>query len=112
MLFIVYCVYGFLFTSLFASPVRVQPSTMDMLFSLAERGGVEAKKAAMVAGDHINSTENRAVMHTALRVPREGGRGGGGVKMNVDGVDVVPQVHEVLDRIKEFCSQVSQSVSQ
>ncbi len=53
----------------------------------------------MLAGEHINVTEDRAVLHTALRLPRD-------ASLVVDGVDVVPQVHEVLDKVYAFADQV------
>ena len=53
----------------------------------------------MLAGEHINVTEDRAVLHTALRLPRD-------ASLVVDGVDVVPQVHEVLDKVYAFADKV------
>lgn len=70
-----------------------------MLFDLAAAGGLEQKRAAMAAGQHINSTENRAVMHVALRAPK-------GKQIMVDGADVVPEVHAVLDKIADFAERV------
>lgn len=64
-----------------------------MLFDLAGAAKLEQKRAAMVAGEHINVTEDRAVMHIALRAPRN-------KKLVVDGVDVVPDVHSVLSKVK------------
>lgn len=78
---------------------NVTLETLDKLFELAEAAGLDQKRAAMFAGEHINSTENRAVMHVALRAPRE-------KVFNVDGENVVPAVHAVLDRIAEFSDRV------
>lgn len=61
--------------------------------------GLEAKKASMFSGAHINSTENRAVMHVALRAPKE-------KTLFVDGVNVVPEVHSVLQKIETFSNKV------
>jgi glucose-6-phosphate isomerase len=77
----------------------VDDRALAALFELAERTGVEARRDAMFAGEHINVTEDRAVMHVALRAPR-------GSVMTVDGVDVVPEVHEVLDRMAAFAERV------
>ena len=63
-----------------------------MLFDLAGAAKLEQKRAAMAAGEHINTTEDRAVMHIALRAPRT-------KKLIVDGVDVVPDVHSVLSKV-------------
>ncbi|CAM9705886.1 unnamed protein product [Chrysoparadoxa australica] len=72
---------------------------MDLLLGLAEAAGLEQKRAAMFNGDKINSTENRAVYHVALRAPRD-------ANMCVDGKNVIPDVHEVLDRISAFSAKV------
>ncbi len=71
----------------------------DMLFDLANVAGLEQKRAAMAAGEHINTTEDRAVMHYALRVPKGFAR-----PVVVDGENVLPAVHAVLDRVIE-CQQ-------
>ena len=63
-----------------------------MLFDLAGVARLEQKRAAMAAGEHINTTEDRAVMHVALRAPRT-------KRLTVDGVDVVPDVHAVLSKV-------------
>jgi glucose-6-phosphate isomerase len=73
--------------------------TVIMLGELARERGVEARREAMFAGEHINVSEDRAVLHVALRMPR-------GRSLVVDGVDVVKQVHETLDRMGEFCERV------
>jgi glucose-6-phosphate isomerase len=72
-----------------------------MLFDLADAAGLEQKRAAMIMGEHINSTEDRAVMHPALRAPKTFGK-----PLIVDGQDVLPAVHEVLDKIADFSSRL------
>lgn len=74
-------------------------TTLQLLLNLAERSQLRTKMNAMFAGQHINSTEDRAVLHTALRAPRDS-------RINVDGKDVVPDVWEVLDKIKDFSEKV------
>ena len=81
---------------------RVTAETLKLLLNLARETGVETKRDAMFAGEKINTTEDRAVLHTALRAPR------GSVVM-VDGRNVVPDVHEVLDRMAEFAGQIRAS---
>ena len=66
---------------------------------LAEESGVAARRDAMFSGEKINITEKRAVLHVALRAPK-------GEKIVVDGEDVVPAVHEVLDKMAAFCNRV------
>jgi glucose-6-phosphate isomerase len=78
---------------------RVTDKTLKLLLELAEDCGLGAKIAAMFRGDRINTTENRAVLHVALRAPRD-------QEILLDGVDVVPAVHEVLDRMAAFADQV------
>jgi len=78
---------------------RITDETLELLLRLAEECGLRARIDAMFRGEKINVTENRAVLHVALRAPR-------GVSIPVDGVDVVPQVHEVLDRMAAFCDRV------
>ena len=78
---------------------RVTDKTLRLLVELAHDCGLEKKIAAMFAGERINATENRAVLHVALRAPR-------GQRIEQDGVDVVPGVHEVLDRMARFADQV------
>ena len=78
---------------------RIDDTVLARLLELAERSGVEARRDAMFAGEHINVTEDRAVMHVALRAPR-------GTVMMVDGVDVVPDVHAVLDQMSEFAERI------
>jgi glucose-6-phosphate isomerase len=78
---------------------RLTDDTIGLLVQLAEESGLAQRREAMFRGDHINSTEDRAVLHTALRAPR-------GTPVMVDGVDVVPGVHEVLDRMAAFAEGV------
>lgn len=78
---------------------RLNDETMSKLFALARRADVERLRDAMWAGDHINVTEDRAVLHIALRAPQ-------GVVFTDQGHDVVPDVHEVLDRMASFSSRV------
>ena len=78
---------------------RVTNETLGLLLQLAEESGLKSKLEAMFSGEKINVTENRAVLHTALRAPRE-------ATVMVDGVNVVPEVHAVLDRMEEFCERV------
>ena len=70
---------------------RVTDETIRLLLALADEVGLRARIDAMFRGDKINVTEKRAVLHIALRAPR-------GASIGVDGDDVVPKVHEVLDR--------------
>jgi glucose-6-phosphate isomerase len=78
---------------------RLDGRTLELLAALARERGVEQRRDAMFAGQRINNTENRAVLHTALRAPR-------GSKLVVDGQDVDADVHAVLDRIKTFTDAV------
>ena len=78
---------------------RVDAEAMAALVDLARAAGVAEKVQAMLAGEHINATEDRAVLHTALRAPR-------GTRLEVDGQDVVADVHEVLDRMAAFATRV------
>jgi glucose-6-phosphate isomerase len=78
---------------------RVTDETIELLLALAAECGVAERRDAMFAGEHINSTEDRAVLHVALRMPRER-------SLIVDGEDVVKQVHETLDRMGAFCERV------
>ena len=73
--------------------------TLTKLFALARRADVEGLRDAMWAGEHINVTEDRAVLHIALRAPK-------GVVFTDEGHDVVPDVHEVLDRMASFSNRV------
>jgi glucose-6-phosphate isomerase len=78
---------------------RVTGETLSLLAALAEECGVAERREAMFRGEHINSTEDRAVLHVALRMPRDR-------SLIVDGEDVVKQVHEVLDRMSAFADRV------
>lgn len=73
--------------------------TLTLLRALATESGLLDAREAMFRGDRINRTEDRAVLHTALRAPR-------GAQVFVDGRDVVPEVHETLDRLSAFAEQV------
>ncbi|MGN6252712.1 MAG: glucose-6-phosphate isomerase [Marmoricola sp.] len=77
----------------------VTPEIWKALRELADEVGLEARREAMFRGDHINVTEDRAVLHTALRLPA-------GAELVVDGQDVVAEVHEVLDRVYAFADAV------
>ncbi len=81
------------------SKQRVDDETLRLLGELAQARDLSGRIAAMFRGDKINSTEQRAVLHVALRAPR-------GEKILVDGADVVPEVHEVLDRMARFADEV------
>ncbi|MFI6503281.1 glucose-6-phosphate isomerase [Nonomuraea typhae] len=78
---------------------RATGETFDLLVRLAERAGLREKIEAMFRGDHINVSEDRAVLHTALRLPAD-------AQLVVDGQDVVADVHEVLDKMSAFAERV------
>jgi glucose-6-phosphate isomerase len=78
---------------------RISDETVMLLGELARRRGVEERREAMFAGERINVSEGRAVLHVALRMPRSR-------SLLVDGVDVVKEVHETLDRMAAFCERV------
>lgn len=78
---------------------RATPETMRLLLALAGERGLRGRIDAMFRGEKINTTENRAVLHTALRAPR-------GERIMVDGEDVVPAVHEVLDKMTAFAERL------
>lgn len=78
---------------------RITDETVKLLVQLAEEVSLPAQIEAMFRGDKINLTENRAVLHTALRAPS-------GARIVVDGENVVPQVHAVLDKMTSFCNRV------
>ena len=78
---------------------RVTPEILDALLALAAASGLEERIGAMLGGDRINTTEDRAVLHTALRAPV-------GAEIRVGGVDVVPAVHDVLDRMEAFAARL------
>ncbi len=81
------------------SKQRVSDETLRLLRDLADACGLTQRTEAMFRGDKINATEGRAVLHVALRAPV-------GERIDVDGEDVVPKVHEVLDRMAEFAGRV------
>jgi glucose-6-phosphate isomerase len=78
---------------------RATDETLRLLLQLAEESGLRARIGAMFSGEKINITEKRAVLHTALRAPRA-------ASILVDGKNVVPEVHAVLDRMAGFCERV------
>ena len=78
---------------------RVTDETMQLLLDLARECRVEQRRDMMFRGDKINVSENRSVLHVALRMPK-------GTSLVVDGVDVVAEVHEVLDRMAAFANRI------
>ena len=78
---------------------RITDQTLKLLLQLARESGLPEKIEAMFAGEKINVTENRAVLHVALRAPKD-------AKIFVDGKNVVPEVHAVLDKMTEFSNRV------
>ena len=78
---------------------RITEKTVKLLLQLAKESNLRAKMDAMFGGEKINVTENRAVLHVALRAPRS-------TVIRVDGKNVVPEVHAVLDRMTDFASRV------
>ncbi|RXH55962.1 glucose-6-phosphate isomerase [Granulicella sibirica] len=78
---------------------RITDETVKLLLQLAEESGLKARAEAMFTGEKINITENRAVLHVALRAPK-------GESIFVDGEDVVPPVHAVLDKMSGFADRV------
>ena len=78
---------------------RITDETLSLLLQLAQQSELERHRDAMFAGERINTSENRSVLHVALRMPR-------GTSLIVDGVDVVPEVHEVLDRMTDFSEKI------
>src|SRR5262247_3414652 len=78
---------------------RITDDTLDLLVRLAESSGLRDRSDAMFRGDKINGTEDRAVLHVALRAPRT-------AAIVVDGENVVPEVHAVLDRMADFATRV------
>jgi len=78
---------------------RITDETVRLLLQLAKERGVADRRDAMFRGEKINITENRAVLHVALRAPK-------GTQIKVDGVDVVPDVHAVLDKMAAFSNRV------
>jgi glucose-6-phosphate isomerase len=78
---------------------RITGETLSLLLELARQSGLQERVAAMFRGEKINLTENRAVLHVALRAPKT-------EKILCDGVDVVPEVHAVLDKMSAFADRV------
>ena len=78
---------------------RITDETLKLLLELAEQSGLKQHIEAMFTGEKINTTENRAVLHVALRAPKS-------ESIKVDGEDVVPAVHEVLDKMSAFAEKV------
>jgi glucose-6-phosphate isomerase len=78
---------------------RITDETLRLLLKLAEDSGLRGMIDAMFRGDKINLTEDRAVLHVALRAPRD-------QQIFVDGKDVVPEVHAVLDKMSDFADRV------
>jgi len=78
---------------------RITDDTLRLLLALARESGLDERAEAMFRGDRINTTENRSVLHVALRMPR-------GTSLVVEGRDVVADVHEVLDRMSAFAERV------
>jgi glucose-6-phosphate isomerase len=81
------------------SKQRVTDETMRLLFDVARAAGVEARRDAMFAGQHINTTEDRAVLHVALRMPKD-------EPLTVDGQDVTADVHAVLDKMGDLSDRI------
>ncbi|WP_396927369.1 glucose-6-phosphate isomerase [Mycolicibacterium sp.] len=78
---------------------RVTRETLSLLVDLARAANLEQHRDAMLSGQHINTSEDRAVLHTALRLPRD-------AELEVDGQNVVADVHEVLDRMGDFTDRL------
>src|ERR1700747_2717619 len=78
---------------------RVDEETLSLLVALAEQSGLRERIDAMFRGEKINVTENRAVLHVALRAPK-------GASIIVDGKNVVPEVHAVLDKMADFANRI------
>ena len=81
------------------SKQRITDETMSLLLDVAKAAGVEARRDAMFAGEHINTTEDRAVLHVALRMPAS-------EKLTVDGQDVTADVHTVLDKMGDLSERI------
>ncbi|MGA8728695.1 MAG: glucose-6-phosphate isomerase [Terracidiphilus sp.] len=78
---------------------RITDETLGLLLQLAEQSGLGQRREAMFAGGRINVSENRSVLHVALRMPK-------GTSLIVDGSDVVAEVHRVLDRMADFATKI------
>ncbi|MCO6389894.1 glucose-6-phosphate isomerase [Aliihoeflea aestuarii] len=81
------------------SKCAVDAEAVDLLVDLARAAKIESRRDAMLSGEKINATEDRAVLHTALRLPKD-------ASLAVDGVDVVPQVHRVLEAMAAFADEL------
>jgi glucose-6-phosphate isomerase len=81
------------------SKQRVTDETLALLFDLADACGLQAHIAAMFRGEHVNTTEQRPALHVTLRAPA-------GERIEIDGIDVVSEVHAVLDRMTSFAERV------
>lgn len=79
---------------------RITQETISLLIELAKAAGLSDRIEAMMTGEKINTTEDRAVLHTALRAPRD-------ACIKVDGHNVVPDVHDVLDKMARFCDAIT-----
>jgi len=82
---------------------RITPETLELLFELARETEVEGLRQRMFEGHHINETEHRAALHTALRAPRN-------MKITVQGQDVMPKIAKVLDRMRHLSDNVREGV--
>ena len=78
---------------------RVTAETMDLLFTLAKSADIKSEVQRLLSGERINSTEDRSVLHTALRLPK-------GEKLHVDGEEIVASIHEVADHAASFANKV------
>jgi glucose-6-phosphate isomerase len=78
---------------------RITAETIELLLELARDSSLEQRRTAMFSGERINVSENRSVLHVALRMPK-------GSRLEVEGTDVVAQVHDVLDRMAAFSDQI------
>ncbi|QDV47261.1 Glucose-6-phosphate isomerase [Stieleria neptunia] len=79
---------------------RIDAETVSLLVKLAEAAGLKERIEAMMTGEKINTTEDRAVLHTALRAPRD-------ATVQFEGQNVVPDVHAVLDKMSAFCDSIT-----
>jgi glucose-6-phosphate isomerase len=82
---------------------RITDETLGLLLQLADQSGLEQRREAMFSGERINVSENRSVLHVALRMPK-------GTSLIVDGRDVVGEVHQVLDRMADFATKIRSGV--
>ncbi|MEM7302562.1 MAG: glucose-6-phosphate isomerase [Pseudomonadota bacterium] len=87
------------------SKTVMKDTTLKLLFELADAAGLETKKSALFSGEKVNFTESRAVQHMALRAPQN-------AQVIVDGEDIVPEIHETLDRMRGFSRAVRDGACQ